>query len=206
MASTLITDWLNGRRNYTYGCILYNRLGGDDDLKQLFEKGKTPYTEKKLLESLQALANPAEKKAPAARYAESFPVSSNKILNALRDQWMPLYTEMNYKRHQLDKFLFQKTGAAMVRRARLAMDILNLEKRCMVIWATRDFYNEFGHLPQQEKPEPVVDPAKLADRYKNVQAYIRKYKMYLKRDPANPRNIEILQQYEKEFEEIKRKR
>lgn len=204
----LITDWLNGKRNYTYGCILYSRFGMDDELKQLFEKGKTPYTEKKLLESMQALAVPDidKKKEPAARYAESFPASHNKVLNSLRDQWMPLYTEMNYKRHQLDKFLFQKTGAAMIRRAKLAMEILQLEKKCMLVWAQRDFYNEFGHLPQMEKAEPVVDPAKLADRYKNVQCNVRRYRMLLKRDPGNPRHIANMQKYEKEFEEIKKKR
>lgn len=204
----LINDWLNGKRNYTYGSILYNRYGNDDELKNLFEKGKTEYTEKKLLEELQAIAKPQQPKKISERTLDhaNFPTSTNKVVSSLRDQWMPLYTEMNYKRHSLDKFLSQKTDAATRRRGNLAMEILDLEKRCMYIWAQRDHYLEFGRLPTQEKTDPVIDPAKLVERYKNVQGYIRRYKMYLRQDPTDPKNIALLKQYEDEYEELKKKR
>lgn len=205
----LIKNWLNGKRNFTIGCILYNRYGQDEALKELFEKGKTDYTEKKLLEELKAIAEPSaisNQQSAISNRHEPFPISSNKILSSLRDKWMPLYTEMNYKRHELDKFLFQKTDAATRRRGKLAMEILSLEKRCMQIWAQRDHYIEFGKLPTQQKPDPVIDPAKLVERYKNVQCYIRRYKMYLRKTPGDPKNIALLKQYEEEFARLKNKR
>lgn len=203
----IIADWLNGRRNYTVGCILYNRFGSDDELKILFERGKTDFTESKLLECLKEMVVPTKKEEKIKEVAvEKFPESKNKVLISLRDQWMPFYTEMNYKRHQLDKFLFQKTDAAMKRRAKLAMDILNLEKRCMFIWQQRDHYIEFGRLPQQEKAEPVIDPGRIAERYIKVQSYLRKYKMHIRREPGNPRFIALLQKYENEFEVLKKQR
>ena len=203
----LIKNWLSGKRNYTVGCILYNRYGNDEELKLLFEKGKTDYTEKKLLECLKEIANPVGALTRPERSTmnhEPFPESSNKIIHSLREQWMPLYTEMNYKRHELDKFLNQKTDAAMRRRAKLAMEILSLEKQCMKIWAQRDHYIEFGRLPAQEKTEPVVDPAKIVERYKNVQCYIRRYKMYLRKNPNDAKNQALLKQYEDEFELLKK--
>lgn len=205
----LIKNWLNGKRNYTIGCVLYRRYGHDEQLKQLFEKGKTDYTEKKLLEELKSLVTPATKPStsnvqPSTFTHEPFPDSSNKVIHSLREQWMPLYTEMNYKRHELDKFLYQKTDAAMRRRAKLAMEILSLEKKCMMIWKQRDHYLEFGRLPGQEKTEPVVDPAKIVERYKNVQGYIRRYKMYLRKDPTDAKSQALLKQYEDEFELLKK--
>jgi|SRR6185312_8907080 len=203
----LVKNWLAGKRNYTVGCILYNRYGTDEELKKLFEKGKTDYTEKKLVECLKAIAEPSAKLQRPERTTmnhEVFPPSSNKVIHSLRGQWMPLFTEMNYKRHELDKFLFQKTDAAMRRRAKLAMEILSLEKQCMRIWQQRDHYIEFGHLPSQQKTEPVVDPMKIVERYKNVQGYIRRYKMYLRKDPNDAKNQALLKQYEDEFELLKK--
>lgn len=206
----LIKNWLSGKRNYTVGAILYKRYGQDEALKELFEKGKTDYTEKKLLEELKAIAQPTNKPINQLTQLnsqhESFPKSSDKVINSLRDQWIPLYTEMNYKRHELDKFLFQKTDAATRRRGKLAMEILSLEKQCMKIWAQRDHYIEFGKLPTQQKPDPVIDPAKLVERYKNVQCYIRRYKMYLRKNPGDPKNVALLKQYEEEFVGLKNKR
>ncbi len=206
----LIKNWLNGKRNYTVGCILYSRYGNDEELKILFEKGKTDYTQKKLLEELKKLTDDrqptTDEKSSSSQWSAvggQFPESSNKIIHSLREQWMPIYTEMNYKRHELDKFLNHKTDAATRRRAKLAMEILSLEKRCMMIWQQRDHYIEFGKLPAQEKPEPVVDPAKIIERYKNVQCYIRRYKMYLRKDPADAKSQALLKQYEDEFESLK---
>lgn len=202
-----IKKWLSGNKNYTVGCILYKKYGTDDALKTLFEKGRTDYTEKKLLEELKAIIEATNKPInQPTNHHDIFPPSNNKTLNSLRDQWMPMFTEMNYKRHELDKFLFQKTDAATRRRGKLAMEILKLEKQCMAIWAQRDHYLEFGKLPGIEKADPVVDPAKIVERFKNVQGYIRRYKMYLRKDPANAKNIELLKQYEEEFETLKKKK
>lgn len=207
MNHDLIHKWLQGKRNFTVGTILYKRYGNDEALKNLFEEGKTAYTESKLLEELKAIVEEA-KKPVKEKYASSsvFP-PGDKVINALKDRWMPLYTEMNYKRHALDKFLNQKTDAATRRRGKLAMEILNLEKQCMKIWADRDHYLEFGKLPSHEIDEaPIVDPLKLVERYKNVQGYIRRYKMYLRKNPGDPKNIALLAQYEKEFAALKKKR
>jgi len=203
----LIKNWIAGKRNFTVGTVLYKRYGDDEALKILFEKGKTDYTEKKLLDELKKIVEPVvtlQRTERSTMNHEPFPESSNKVIHSLREQWMPLYTEMNYKRHELDKFLNQKTDAAMRRRAKLAMEILSLEKQCMAIWRQRDHYIGFGKLPGREKTEPVVDPMKVVERYKNVQGYIRRYKMYLRKNPADARSQALLKGYEYEFETLKK--
>lgn len=202
----MIKDWLLSKRSYTYGCILYNRFGNNEELKQLFSKGPTPFTTNKLASAMQEIiTGDPPKKAKISR-GEMPPVENDKVLKALRDQWMPSYTKMNYKRHELDKYLFLTSQTAMHKRAKLAMEILKLEKECMRIWAKRDHYIEFGKLPDQsEKPEPVVDPMRMALRYKNVQGYIRRYKYLLRRGPANAENVALLKRYEEEFAELKSK-
>lgn len=203
----IIHNWLNGNKSFTIGAILYQRYGTDEQLKELFERGRSDFAEKLLLKELSSMIdNKAKEVKQRSLSSAEFPESKDRTIQALRDQWMPLYTQMNYKRHQLDRFLNQKTDAARHRRGKLAMEILQLEKDCMRIWAQRDHYIEFGHLPGIVKTDPVIDPAKVIERYKNVQGYLRRYKMYLKKDPGNAKNIELLKQYEEEFQQLKQKR
>ena len=201
----LIHKWIDGKRNFTIGCVLYTRYGTDDALKELFSEGRTTYTEAKLLEELKAIVSEKKVQTPEQYAAHAKFPDGDKVVNALRDQWMPLYTEMNYKRHELDRFLHQKTDAATRRRGKLAMQILTLEKCCMKIWTDRDHYLEFGKLPTQDvKEDPVIDPVKLVERYKNVQGYIRRYKMHLRNNPDDPKNIALLKKYEEEFNDLKK--
>ncbi len=204
----IIADWIHGKRSYTYGTILYKKFGSNEALKLLFDKGKTTYTEAKLLEELKLLCRvdpPAAAKS-VINFGEMPVDSSDKILSALREEWMPFYTEMNYKRHELDKILYHKKEAFAIKRGKLAMEILSLEQKCMKIWYKRDFYKEFKKLPgEQEEVAPVVDPLMLVSRYKNVQGYIRKYKMLLKKDPTSEQNNLLLKQYTEEFEQLKKK-
>lgn len=206
---TLIQNWLNGNRSFTYGVILYNRFGTDEELKKLFSLGKTDNTEAKLYTALKALSTPAEschaEPVEALRGSAQMPDNNDKVLMQLKQKWMPLYTEMNYKRHELDKYLFLQSKTAQKNRAELARDILQLEKRCMIIWGDRDHYIKFKKLPPADDQQPVVvDPLKKVQRYKNVQGYIRRYNFLLRKDPTNIRNKELLQQFEAEFKQLEK--
>lgn len=199
----LINAWLNGKRSFTYGVILYNRYGKDEDLKKLFEAGKTDFTEKKLLECLNGLAS--EDKQEAFSFSpfqgnEEMPESDDEVIMALRNQWMPHYTKMNYLRHDLDKYLERNSSSAEVKRGQLAREILMLEKNCMAVWAKRDHYVRTGKLPAEYKSnDPVVDPFKAGVRLKIVQGYVRRYKGYVQRDPANESHAANLKKYQAEL-------
>lgn len=204
----LIENWLKGSRNYIVGKVLYNRFGSDEDLKVVLAT-RTQYTEERLLDELTKLARgtaqPKVEKQSIVAVA-TFPDSADDVLKQMKDEWMPLYTEMNYKRHELDRYAGNHSKSAVKKRGELARDILNLEQQCMKVWRKRDHYIEFGKLPEPEIKEPIVDAGKLAERYVNVQGYIRRYKMYLRKDPQNRKYNELLKSYEKELEELRKKR
>lgn len=198
-----INKWLAGKRNYLYGTILYQKYGADEALKKLFQN-RTNYTEAKLLECLQQLVSD-EVIAPAPIVSTAvMPDSTDKTEQALKDQWMPLYTKMNYLRHQLDIHLDDLSEDADIARGRLAKDILQLEKDCMAIWMQRNFYRAHGNLPgkSSEEKEPVIDDFKAGRRIETLKIYLRRYKGYLAKEPGNANHAEKLKQYEKEFNQL----
>ncbi len=199
----IINKWLSGKRGYAYGCILYRKYGHDETLKDLFDKGQTPYTKEKLLSSLQHLVSDEVKEIPAASIAE-MPDSNDKIAQALKNEWMPKYTQMNYLRHQLDIHLDDLSEEADIVRGKYAQQILQLEKECMALWMQRDYYTKNGSLPVKEKKEvaPVINDFIAGTRSANLKIYIRRYKLFLKNNPGNASFAEKLMKYEKELTQI----
>lgn len=202
----LISNWLTGSRSFSYGVILYNRFGNDDELKKLFEKGKTDFAEKKLLQVLQSLVN--EKTNDAMSYTPQgsgvMPEARDPVLIALRNQWMPHFTQMNYLRHEIDKYLDRNSESSMAKRGELARDILLLEKKCMAVWAKRDYYERTGKLPAEYKTnEPVVDPFTAGKRLTTLQSYVRRYKRLVANNPGNEIHASNLKKYEEELKTLK---
>lgn len=207
----LIEIWLSGIRNYTAGTILYRQYGTDKDLLHLFDGPKTQYRLQKLADALQQLINPQqEQQQPAQAIVEPYTpmpdAPDNDVLTAIKNQWMPLYTEMNYKRHQLDQYLDDESPAAMKMRAKLAMEILINEQKCMAAWQQRDYYLKHRQLPGNDitaDDEPIIDQFKAGKRLQTLQVYIRRYKAKIKYDTANPVYPQKLNQYQKEYDILK---
>lgn len=204
--SELIKKWLNGTRNYTVGTILYNQFGHDEAVKKQLATGKSDYTAKVLLESINKLLNGDEVKTAIEKQLpvhELMPDDADMVLQALKNEWMPLYTQMNYKRHELDKYLEDETDAANTKRGTLAMEILTLEKQCISIWQKRDHYLKHKTLPGKNiDTEPVIGKFEAANRISNLKIYVRRYKNILSRLPGDANAAQLLNTYEKELKHL----
>src|SRR3954464_7820842 len=128
MLTDKINDWLNGSQNFIIGRVLYDKLGSDERLKEVFKKGESPETKKSLRAALQAMATtqtvaPVEKKINAI--TDEMPVQSDdEILTALANEWKPIYSRMNYLRANLDSFGESNTDETIAARGPMAFEIL----------------------------------------------------------------------------------
>lgn len=205
----LITRWLNGLRNYTAGALLYRQFGNDDQKKQLLATGKTKLTEEALLKAMQQLVMQKElpvKQAEVINFMQPMPEAKDKVLNALRSEWMPFYTEMNLKRHRLWELIDDESKEALVKRATLANEILKLEQQCIAVWSKRKHYSDHGNLPGRTKKQQdiIVDPVSAKLQIIKVQSYIRSYKSKLNKAPGNANFAAKLKQYEAELKSLKK--
>lgn len=208
----LINNWLQGKRNYGYGSILYKQFGTDDILKNLFSGPATDYTQEKLLAAMKTLLienSPAAVKPPVIVAYNEMPEDADQVLIALRNEWMPFYTEMNIKRHELDKYIEdeflndpENTGLDVFR-GKLAMEILNLEKQCMAVWAKRDHYLKYKVLPgKTTTDEPVIDKVEAVLRMALLKGYIRREKALVKKHPGKANYAARLKLHTEELEKL----
>lgn len=201
----LILQWLNGKRNYTVGSMLYNQFGINEEKKALFATGKSALTEKELLKCLQQLLNDEEAVLPKQNieHYAVMPDESDPVLVALKAEWMPFYTEMNYKRHALDPLLNDENDAAMVKRATLAKDIIALHKKCKAVWLKRDYYVQHGQLPGASiNKEVVIDDFEAAKRIENLKTYIRQYRAKLTKRPGDAKAAASLERFKNELTQL----
>lgn len=181
MASKPVHNWLAGPRNFHVGAALYNAFGKDGKIKTLLAKGKSPATEKILHDALSAMAAaPPEKPVKPPPEVQAFnpmPESADTVLQALRNQWLPLYQQMNYLRHQLDA-IRGNTPEKIEQRRPMALEILALEQQCMHIWGQRAYYEEHGQLPgapaEEKQPDIPTDPLQLGIYVENLKRQIRR--------------------------------
>ena len=205
MKNELLVKWLNGKRNYTVGMVLYGQFGNDESIIKQLAAGKNNYSEKLLLDKINALAEGEETKVtgPVVSNYEVMPDDTDKVLQSLKDKWMPMFTEMNYKRHALDKLLDDTFETSGIKRGQLAMEILNLEKNCIHVWQDRDYYLKHKTLPGVSiNEEKVIDPFLAAKRIELLKIYVRRYKNILKKAPGNPEAAQLLKQYEDELTQL----
>lgn len=198
----VIEKWLNGPRNFYVGKAVYQTVGNDKHLLEVLNKGKTPIAEELLLKALQKLcAAPAA--APVAKpmeTADDMPVSNDPVVKSIREEWMKPYQEMNYKRHELDKY--QGNDPAMVmKRKELAFEILELEQQCMKAWKKRDHYQQHGKLPDVATKQIVLptDPIELGKYISNLAKNIRRNKQLMKEHPDKPVYAQKYEEYKQEY-------
>src|SRR5690242_1108235 len=144
MLTDIIKTWLGGTQNFIAGRSIYKKLGDDDRLKRIFEKGESAVSKKLLIEALTKLLDeptqPTKPFTPAIdTVADTMPESTDAILQALRNEWMPLYSRMNYLRGQLDAFGDSNEMQHISARQAIAFEVLSIEQECMRIWAKRDY-------------------------------------------------------------------
>ena len=205
----LIQNWLSGTRNYTVGAILYKKLGTDEKLKKLFEGPHTAYLQGRLESELAALLQKPKvvlQDTPKKVEAQEMPESKDAVLEALRQEWLPLYQQMNYLRHELDKYE-ENTKEQIAIRKDLAFQILDIEQQCMQIWHRRNYYVKEGKLPEvKESTKPLPeDPVDLVKAEDAAKRNIRRNKQLAAQHPGNAVYPMKVVQYEKLLQEIQNK-
>ncbi|MFC4230564.1 hypothetical protein ACFOW1_01590 [Parasediminibacterium paludis] len=182
----LVTNWLNGARNYHVGVAIYKSLGSDKHVLHLLQGPKTPVAENALLQAMQQLlTKPAP--APAASPLAEMPSNTDDVvLKALHDKWLHPYKEMQHLRSLLHKYGNANTEEAINYRKPIAFQILALEQRIMKVWAERAYYLEHGTLPEIKPPIQEVipsDPLQLANLISNCKRDIRRFNNNLAKNP-----------------------
>jgi hypothetical protein len=103
----IVDRWLQGKQNFIVGKVLYEILGTDAAMKNLFAKGESAFAKKKLHDVLSALN---EKKMRRTLTAYNLPLttampdSDDKVLHSLNTDWKEKYARMNLLRHKLDEY------------------------------------------------------------------------------------------------------
>jgi hypothetical protein len=200
-----VENWLNGQRNFYVGKSIYKTLGSDQQLKELLEKGKTPIAEQLLLKAMQKLMDKpaAVATSPKTKEIEVMPDDADPVLHGIHLEWKKPYQEMNYKRHELDRYK-GNTIENISKRKELAFEILELEQVCMKIWEKRDYYKKNGKLPDVsekviELPDNKIELATLID---SIKKNIRRNRLLMKSRPGNPTYAAKYDKYKLEFKKI----
>jgi hypothetical protein len=194
-----IHEWLNGTQNFIYGRVLYNQLGDDEKLKALLKKGESNTTKDLLKRALQAIVEKPviipEKKIN--RITDEMPAHADNVLNGLRSEWKPFFSNMKYRIAKLDQFGESNTPEAIELRKKDAFAVLDFEKKCMFIWAKRDHYLKHGSLPVVTTKEAQLpsDPLALAKLIDNIAKNIRKNRSKMNKPGANAKYAELYQKY-----------
>lgn len=211
----IILNWIGGQQNFTVGATLYKTFGTDEAFKEQLSQGETPEAKNKLVDELRKLVDPPKQKpqefnkipqeshkhtneVEAYRPETSeMPFADDEVLQAIRNEWHPLYQRMNLLRYSLDKYGPDNSPEAIEYRKPLTFEIRQLEKECNAIWAKRDYYLKEGKLPfvSEAKFEIPTDPVKLAMLINNIKKSIRTNRKLMKDHPGNPKYAQLYNQY-----------
>lgn len=214
-----IRSWLKGPKHYNDGAALYLKHGTDIKLKRVFREAESPFKKQLLEDTLRKMLQKqvvveekqAEQKVVAIASVgwpeKKWPDERDNILQALWEQWKPLFAEMMYLCNTIyDVAKAGETDAAKkIEAGKMAHRILDIDEECDEIYRKRDHYLQHQALPQEEKAmELVVDPLKIPLALQNEQRYVRDYKNKLKKDPTNIKAAEQLKKHEWAVEQYKK--
>lgn len=204
----VIKHWLTGNRNFHVGKAIYAIVGDNPSIKSLLDQGETPFAVDKLTDYLVHFSIEKLTNAQAPAPVDSMPDSDNSILIAIKNEWLPLYQKINYLRHSLDApalkgeekakaFVDENSDEAINYRFPIAKEILDLEKRVMLIWDKREHYLQHGSLPfeQDKKQEIPTDPLELAALITSIKKNIRYNRKKLADNPAAAKYASLLEHY-----------
>lgn len=219
----IIKNWLNGDKNFISGRTLYRALGKDEALKEYFETHTDNQAHEKLIAAIAELISPQakisappntlpqsapeplkiEKKAYSAQ--EHMPDSTNKVLQAIKLQWLKPYKEMCRLQQQLDTYGDSNSSLAINFRKDKAAMILELEQKCIALWRQRDYVIEHGKLPDsgdENEIEIPSDPIELANLISRVKLNIRQNRNRMIKNPENSNYAAKYLQYKEQYEKI----
>lgn len=205
MLSDNIRAWLDGSRNFIVGRALYKQVGKDEAIKAQLQKGEHAGTTKLLADAMEALLVAPVIITPKVVSAyHEMPSHSDLILQALRNEWLPLFSRLQYLRASLDQWGERNDPEAVAGREPLAFEILDLEDQCEIIWEKRDHYLLHNALPVKRTnlPELPADPVALAKMLETVKKNIRRNRAKMNNLCADVLYTQLYLHYKSEYTRI----
>ena len=187
------------------GAMLYTSFGSNEAFKRLLAMGETPFARNQLVEELTRMVAPGTaiqlQIESIRKEADEMLSSDNDVLEAIRNEWLPLYQKMNLLRHNLDKYGRENTEEAITYRKPIAREIKQLERQCAAGWAKRDHYLKEGKLPfvAEIKLEIPTDPMELAKLITNIKRYICRYRLKAAEHPGEPKYAQLYKDYKEQY-------
>lgn len=200
-----IRSWIAGAQNFIIGRTLYQQLGDDDNIKQKLLKGENTGTKQLLWKSLEnLLREPVKEAIKVDSTASEMPASNDTVLKALREEWSPLYTRMNYLRARIDECGESNDPETIALREPIAFEILDLEDQCEAIWAKRDYYLKHGTLPEVDETEFEIptDPKALAKLLQSIPRNIRRNRLKMQQPSAKALYAQLYVRYKDLYKQI----
>lgn len=197
-----LKNWLTSGKNYHVGICIYQVLGSNQSLKTLFYNGKTDYSSQKLeTELLKMMKCPPMRTITRSSIMpdliENLPVGEGAVHVSFQDQWMPLYQEMNYLRHELDKYHGNEASMIAVRKD-IAHKIIDLEQELMNIWNQADEYGRTGKLMTTKDEDELIVPEEALQKAKAIdktKRNIRRNRQAMNKKPNDPKFAALYKKY-----------
>lgn len=199
--------WLNGGRDFEEGKRLYFCVGKNINLKALLVQGKSPLSEKKLLDELTAICN--EMKAAEANNdvavkqgATASPINNTALYEACLEEAKLAYKRAMNPRGELLRKAQQLSIAdynneELVKdRGALAMATIEWYTEASLLFDRADYVKKHGKLPDEEYKQPTNTVAALHDCmvFYTLET-MKKYYNKLKKKSTTPERVVQLQQY-----------
>jgi hypothetical protein len=187
----LVDRWLQGKQNFIVGKVLYEILGTDAAMKNLFAKGESGFAKKKMVDALEGIRHKAEGgrktlyPTPSTLHL-SMPDSDDKVLHSLNTDWKEKYSRMNLLRHKLDEFGERNDDDARNACYTLCKEVCEIEQDVMFLWKQRDEYLQTGRLPvvKESKIEIPTDAIELGKFIENRKKDIRRNRKKMIDEPG----------------------
>jgi hypothetical protein len=215
----LIQQWLNSKRDYAAGILLYEALDSCDlDILTLLKKGRTNFSAKKLFDLLLA-AHKGEKpvkKTQDPAHTASFvtkkelpipvEVLNDELLQACKYEADMAYKECMNKRALLmslvpaDEMDDANRPDLVEQRKKLALEVLQEYKQVSKLYDKADFVKKHGRLPDQPDQNPEIDIPDI--EVKSALDNARKAYNKLKNKEQTPERIALMQLHQEKIKNL----
>ncbi len=218
--------WLNGKKEYFSGVAIYAELGNNAQLLQLFKKGPTPFTTKRLGEELLSICKQLkEQNHGSANPGRDFKKVSNKITAAgtgqktdVRPHNSTLYEACQREADQAYKQVMNaravlfasinpnedpNTEDNIKARAPKAIEIVEGFKNVSQLYEQANFVQIHGHLPGSDPADKENEYDALPNHLvKQALDNLRKNYNKMKKREVTPEREAMLLQHEKNIKKL----
>jgi hypothetical protein len=210
--------WLNSKREYHAGAILYSLYGSNDALKNLFLNGPTPYNTSKLLEELKALyyaATETDEKPVSHRppkvYTKPYRTIDNELVTACDTKAKNLYKELMNKRAVLFNLCKcemdedENAPDKVKQRGKLAFELLEINYAVDKAYDELAYVRTNGTLPGDEPPVQekysLLPDAMVKHEIDNLRKNLNK----IKKKPVTPQRLVAIKEHEDNLKKLEQR-